>query len=63
MLSGIQNSSAVQNAYPAASTARPPAPRASSNSQALPQDTVQISARAKAPSRTAGDVDHDGDSH
>ena len=63
MMSGMQNSGAVQKAYQAASTPCPPAPPAASNSRALPHDTVQTSARAQALAQTAGDVDHDGNSH
>jgi hypothetical protein len=35
-------------------------PPAAQSSQEVPQDTVQLSSKAKASS---GDVDHDGDSH
>jgi hypothetical protein len=38
----------------------PQKPPAAKSSQELPQDTVQLSSKAKASS---GDVDHDGDSH
>ena len=63
MISNIQNSSAIQNSYQAASTPpRPPAQSAASNGQGMPQDTVQISARTQALAKTSGDVNHDGDS-
>jgi hypothetical protein len=65
MVSSIQSSSPVLNAYHDSSATRPPAQNGASQSHALPQDTVEISAKgqAMAQQQSMGDVEHDGDSH
>jgi len=58
MINPVSSASVVSQAVPAGNAA-PSKPQPASSSE--PQDTVQLSAKAQAQS--AGDVDHDGDSH
>jgi hypothetical protein len=56
--------SSISNAHPVSKTQSPqaPTPKAAQQKAAIPtQDTVHLSAAAKAAA--LGDADHDGDSH
>jgi len=65
MLTAISpNATAVPQASAPASATRPTAaPTPASPSRAADQDTVTISSAGQHAARSAGDVDHDGDSH
>jgi hypothetical protein len=58
MINSVSSSSAVSQAILPQNTAQAKPEKASSPE---PQDSVQLSSKAKAQS--SGDVDHDGDSH
>ena len=66
-VSGVTNPQHAAQVQYAAQANQPPKP-ASNNKATAPQDTVTISAAAKAASQgqahqASGDVDHDGDNH
>jgi hypothetical protein len=60
MVTGVSANNAVYNSSIVEQSAHKPAPAPSTSS--TPQDTVTLSSAAQKVS-SAGDVDHDGDSH
>jgi len=66
-VSGVSNPQHAAQVAHASQATQPPKP-AANDKTAAPQDTVNISAAAKAasqgqPPKASGDVDHDGDNH